>query len=395
MAALMAHPSLALVARSGASFYVFAFAVFWLGVLASFRWVDGGGPAWAYLTAFAVMLSLLNPYPPLLCWPLAAIAYASWQKRWRPMLRDRHLYAAAGAALLGALIVSAASAWSAGLSLAELLARQAAFRAQRGSAVALSQLAVSPLDKAVKLVNQHVLSRVDRLGDASRDDSIWVLGRTQPAIFLWVAAALFGLWIALRRRDHDDRRVLAVSGVLLAVFFTISFPEGRYVLVLLPCWAYFALRGVGALPLNPGLKDVLLGILLLLIAAGTEHAIRRTFVPTSRTAWAGYEGMTAAAPLAAALPEGGAGLRVLLPYPVTPFNELRFRMVMPDGAVWLPRQDADRILSTGSPGFRMAALDYADKPARIQALEARGFSDPKALKGEASGRPMLFLTRTP
>lgn len=395
IALLAAHPSMALFARSGASFYVFAFAVFWLGTLASFRWIETGKPARAYLAALAAVLSLLNPYPPLSCWPLAAAVYAVWEKKSKAVVRDRHIYGAAAATLAGTLLITAVSAWSVGLSLTELLARQAAFRAARGSAVALSQLGVNPLDKLVKLVNQHVLSRVDRLGDASRDDSIWVLGGIQPIVLLWAAAAAFGLWIALRRRDESDRRVLAVTAVLLAVFFTVSFPEGRYALALLPCWAYFALRGAYALPLGQRAREAALGIALLLTAAGAEHAIQRTYVPNSLTAWAGYEGMTAAAPLAASLPDGGQGITMLMPYPVTPLKELRFRMVMPAGATWLPRQEAERILSTGGPEVRMCALDYADQPHRIQALQARGFARSAEFRGEASGRPMLFLMRAP
>jgi hypothetical protein len=396
LAALVAHPSLALFARSGAAFYVFAYALFWLGTLATSRWLAGGKTVWVYVAGATAAACLLNPYPPLLCWPAAGAALAAWDGRAGARARSPHLYGAAALAVALAALATLGMARAYDTSFGSFLARQAAFRADRGSAVALSQLlTINPVDKLVKLLDQQVLSRVDSLGDVSRDDSIWVLGALQPAVVPWALAAVYGLWIALRARAVEDRRALAVAGVLILLFFTVSFPEGRYALALLPCWGYFALRGVAAVARGDLARRVTLAVGLLMLGAGTEHRIRHAYVPRSLRAWTFFEGMQAAAPLVAALPDGGRGTGVFMPYPLRDMPELRFRMVMPAGATWLPRTRAGESTARPGPGAPMAALAYADEPAWVDYLVARGFTRRAELKGEASGRTMLFLVRAP
>jgi hypothetical protein len=394
VAALAAHPSLALFARSGASFYVFAYALFWLGTLAMFRWLTGGKTLWIYVAGAAAAACLLNPYPPLLCWPLAAVIVAVWDGRLRASARSPHLYAAAALAFVLTALATFGMARAYDTSVAAFLSRQAGFRAQRGSAVALSQLvSVNPADKLVKLADQQLLSRVDQLGDPSRDESVWVLGALQPAVIPWALAAIYGIWVALRRRAVEDRRALAVTGVLLLLFFSFSFPEGRYVLALLPCWGYFALRGVGALVRGDTARRVVLAVGLLLLGAGTEYQVRHAYVPRSLQAWTSFEGMQAAAPLVAALPGGGRGTGLFMPYPVWNQPELRFRMVMPPGVTWLPRTRAEEWAQRPGPGAPMAALAYADETAWVNYLLARGFTRRAEVRGEASGRAILFLVK--
>lgn len=396
VAALSAHPSLALFTRTGFCFPLFAYALFWLGALAAFRWLESERSVWSQLAGGVAALCVLNPYPPLVCWPLAAVMLAAWERRLGSALRSPRLYAAATTALVGAGLATAAMAWAYTGSLGDHLERLAAFRADRGHALGLSQLtAFSPLEKLTKLVNQQLLFRFDRLGDLSRDDRVWTLGTLQPVVLLGALAAAAGLVAALHARTADDRRALVSAGALLLVFLTVSFPEGRYVLVLLPCWAYFALRGLALAAGSTAVRQLALAAGLVLLAGSTEHAIRRTYLPTIQTLWRNFEGMRALAPLLASRPDGGRGIQLGMPYPSYLMPELHFRMLMPDGAEWLPPARFERVLVEPTPGRALASLEYADATGRLARLETRGLRRAAELRGEASGRALLLFLRDP
>ncbi len=395
IAATLAHPSLAILGRTGASFYVFAFALFWLGMLAASRRIEGGRAAWIYGAGLVAALCLLNPYPPLFAWPLAVLLLAATSGRLRAFLRDRHAYGAAAVGLLVAALATAGMAAAYETSLPAFLGRLAAFRADRGHAVSAAQLVVSPIDKIVKLADQQLLLRADRLGDVSRVDSVWTLGAVQPAVWIWAALAVVGIAAALRERSGTDRVAMAAAAGLLSLFFTVSFPEGRFALPLLPCWAFLALRGVRVALPGETARRAALGALLLLLAAGTEWRLRETYVPSIRDIAAGSEGMREAAPLIAALPGGGRGARVGMPYAHRFETELYFRMVMPEGTDWRPRPEFARIADAPGDGSGEIALSYADDTDWLLFLDARGFLRRASLRGGATGREIAMLWRPP
>jgi MFS family permease len=395
VAALAAHPSLALCARTGASFYLFAYALFWLGTLAAFRWLDNGRPGWILAAAGVATLSALNPYPPLLCWPLGAALLALWNGRLTATLRSRQLWAATALALIAACAATAAMAAAYDTSLSTFLERLANFRSDRGHAVAFSQLvSAGPLEKLTKLVNQQWLFRFDRLGDLSRGDRAWTLGTLQPAVLVWGLVAAVGLVAALRERSPEDRRALSITVAVLLLFFSFSFPEGRYVLALLPCWGYFGLRGVGHLVRRDTPRQFTLAVSLLLLCGITEYCIKATYVPRIRTIWQNHEGMREIAPILAALP-GSRGILMWMPYRHQTTTDLHFRMLMPQGVEWVPPERFARELAAPQQGVRFGALTYADEPGRLAQFLGRGFSRTAKLRGEASGRELWLLLREP
>ncbi len=396
VAALAAHPSLALFARTGASFYLFVYALFWLGTLAAFRWLAGGPLVWIYVAGGVAALCALNPYPPLLCWPMAAALLAAWEGRLAAALRSRHVWAAAALGLVGVGAVTAALAAAYDTSLPTFLDRLASFRADRGNAVALSQLvSAGPLEKLTKLLNQQWLFRWDLLGDRSREDGVWTLGAFQPVILLWALLAAGGIFAALREPSPEDRRALSVAAAVLLLFFSLSFPEGRYVLVLLPCWGYFGLRGLRLVARRDTPRQLALGLALLCLCGATEWRIRQTYLPMIRSVWQTFEGMRQIAPILAALPPSQGGLLMAMPYRPHLQNGLQFRMLMPAGIVWPPPRDFLRELARAQPGVRFAALAYADEPQQLAEFLSQGFARRADLRGEVSGRALWLLLREP
>jgi len=123
-------------------------------------------------------------------------------------------------------------------------------------------------DKVTKYIHQHVAFARDDLGDRSRDDSLWTLDRplvTWVSCFsIFVVGLLLGVW----RGERDAYMTAIIVLVTLGFFFSVSFPEGRYIIVLVPC--YFA--GVAYV-----LRSVLrvrqvrvLAVVAILISFGSE-----------------------------------------------------------------------------------------------------------------------------
>lgn len=395
IAALAAHPSLALFARTGAAFYVAAYALFWLASWTSCRWLESGRASWLCAAGGAAALCALNPYPPLVVWPLALALAAAWQGQLRAALRSPQIYAALAGAALAAVTATALLATRYDDSLAHFLARLAEFRADRGHSLGLAPLlAHSPLDKFRELLDQQLWFRPNRLGDRSRDDSVWVLGAAQPAIWLFSLAALAGLAAALRERAPEDRRALAFTSALLLVFFSVSFPEGRFVLALLPCWAYFALRGIERCFHRAEWRAFAVGGGLILLAAGTEYAIHTTYLPRVLPIWSGFEGMRGLAQHLAAEPDAGRGSELALPYPRDWVPELYFRMLMPEGAEWLPPRRLEQRLAAPVSARPLVALVYAEDATALARFADAGFTRGGELRGEASGRSLWLLKRS-
>jgi hypothetical protein len=109
--------------------------------------------------------------------------------------------------------------------------------------------------------------------------------------------------------------------------------------------------------------------------------------------WVGAEGIREAAPLVAALPDGGRGIRMAMPRPHRVEPDLYFRMAMPVGASWLPRPDFATLLAQSTPLPRLAAIAYADEVPWLDFLTARNFRKTASMRGRTSGRELWLLVR--
>jgi hypothetical protein len=388
-----AHPAFLPFVRTGASFYLLAFALFWGAVYCTVRYAETGSPR--SLEALAVVLAIfaLNPYPPLAALPLVLPLILAVHGRLRSALADRNALRAAaiGIALFGG--TSAALALLYEGSLGGYFQRIATFQALRAHSVSLSQLtAWGPAEKLAGYANQHWLFRVDALGDPSREDWVWTLGRPSPALLALLPVMGVGAVAGLRRRERPTRVCVVVLVATGAIFATVSFPEGRYLLALVPCYAFLAIRGARSLLPRSQPRELALGVALALLALDTASSLR-SHEREILERWAPYEGIREAAPILAGF--GDEPLLVSLPGPKAPEPTLYFRMAMPPSARWVSAARFERQLEGRGPAPRLVVVEYADGEPQLERLRGLGFSEAGRATGRVSGRPMRILTRPP
>ena len=387
------HPAFLPFVRTGASFYLLAFALFWGAVYCTVLYAElrsGGSLA---LLAVLVALFALNPYPPLAALPFVLLLVLGIHGQVRTALRDLRVY---GAAVISVALFAGASTTLALTyegSLPSYFRRIAAFQAARSHSVSLDQLtARSPGEKLVGYVDRHLLFAVDGLGDPSREDWIWALGRPSLALLATLPVMLVGAVAGLRRRERATGTCLAVLGATGALFATVSFPESRYLLALVPCYAFLAVRGARALLPDPRARELAVGVALALLALDTGASLR-SHERAVRERWHAYDGIREAAPALFAF--GDEPLRVSLPGPKRLEPSLYFRMAMPPSARWLGSARFERLLGGEGSDARLVVVEYADREAQLARLRGLGFSEVGRVRARASGRPMRILTRPP
>ncbi len=267
---LAAAPPYILFVRTVVPHFMFTFMLFWLMVLWMGRYAATGNKAYLYLLGAGTACFALVPYPPMFFLPAVFLLLLWWSGRLKETLLD--LNAPAALFLAGLLFFTATFtiAWSQGEPYAHLMEKAYKFLQTRGGAVSLSKLDPSLLPgKIQKLVDQHLLFLRDDLGDWTRDDALWTLGSVH---LLWLAAfpfGLYGLFTGLKEKRPSARVFASVLFGSYAVALTISFPEGRYLLPVVPCYAYFTILGLRSLLGRFRWKWAFAAVFLLLFSADT------------------------------------------------------------------------------------------------------------------------------
>ncbi|MCH2173118.1 hypothetical protein MK489_20250 [Myxococcota bacterium] len=390
----LAHPSLALLARTGASFYLFAYALFWGSLCFAIRYAETHRTRDLVGAAGCVAVFIANPYPPILALvPCLVILYATLGQL-RETLRTPRIYAAVGLATFSAASGMAVLGMVFETSLATYVARLWRFQQARGAAVSWAQLfETSLIDKLHKWVDQHFLFLVDGLGDPTRSDILWTLGSYHAGFLGFLPLIAYGAWLGLRRHESSARIALAVLAGFGLVFLTVSFPEGRYTVALVPCYAALALTALRQIVPNPEPRRLILAAVLGLLALETQHAIAHAYGPSRQRIWAPPQGMLEAVP---ALNDfSGQPLGIRWPEPVDYAGGLYFRMVM--DPAWgsiddsnfealLDRQDTVRLASVEPPHSRRSAH-----------LEAAGFRPFTRIQTEGPNgtSPLTIWVRPP
>jgi hypothetical protein len=386
------HPAFVPFVRTGASFYLLAFALFWAAIYLTLRYAESGSAR--PLQGLAVVLALfaLNPYPPLAALPLALPLVLLAHGRLRAALADRRVWLAAATSVLLFAGASAAAALFAEGSLRRYVEKISAFQAARSHAVSLRQLAEwSPAEKLLGYVDQHLLFRVDALGDPSRDDWIWVPGRPSYALLATLPVMALGAVAGLRRRETSTRTCVAVLAALGALFASVSFPEGRYLLAAVPCYGLLAIRGARSLLPGSRARELALGVALSLLALETGSIVR-SHEREVLERWRSYDGIREAAVRLARF--GDEPILVRLPNSRALEPSLYFRMVMPPSARWVGADRFERRLAGGEPA-RLVAVEYAEREPQLARLRALGFAEAGAFTTRTTGRSMRILTRPP
>jgi hypothetical protein len=353
------HPSLILFARTGASFYLLAAALFWATMFAALRYAETSHSGWLIAAAISVGLFTADPYPPLAALPVALVFGFAATGRLGATLRDRRVIAATGSALALAAAVTAGlglvfdgSAWT----FAE---RVLAFQGERSASLGLGQLTqVSPVDKLVKWGNQHFLFVIDGLGDPTRGDQIWTLNAYHIGFLALFPVMVFGALRGLRERDPSTRLAVSVIGAFAVVFMTVSFPEGRYTLALVPCYAALFVRGLREVTGEGRAYSAALGAVLVLLSFETQLQLARVYEPRSEAAWRAYDGLRELAPTLS--DHAGRRLRVRMPNDPDYAMKLYFRMVMDPAWRWLPADRFDATLERRPNALRVVVVDAGD-----------------------------------
>ena len=245
---LAAAPPYLLFIRTVVPHFMFTFLLFWVMVKWTADYCRTGNKGYLYFLGAGTACFAMVPYPPMFFLPLFFLLLVAWSGRLKETILDLNLF---GAVLLGGVFFLTATfiiAWTQGEPYAHLMEKAYKFLQTRGGAVSFAKLDPSLLpDKLQKLFDQHILFLRDDLGDWSRDDALWTLGSVH---LLWLAAfpvGLFGLFKGLKDKLASARVFASVLFASYAVALTFSFPEGRYLLPVVPCYAYFITLGLRSL----------------------------------------------------------------------------------------------------------------------------------------------------
>lgn len=263
-------PGLYLYARTGFFFWFFIYAGFWWFLWLVHRYVQTDQPVYLYGSGFLLAYLAMNPYPPILVLPFLAIALLLVYRKFAQTMGSRHVYLAGLCAGLVFVVGHVGTGLAYEGSVSEYWEKVSAFRSVRSGMVSVKKQLMRGVlsEKLTKYTHQHVAFGRDDLGDHSRDDSLWTPDRPLFTwifcFFVFILGVLLGVW----RGERDAYMTGIIVFVTLGFFFSISFPEGRYIIVLVPCYfagvVYFLRSAVR-------LREVrVLAVVAILISFGSE-----------------------------------------------------------------------------------------------------------------------------
>ncbi len=272
---LAAAPPYLLFIRTVVPHFMFTFLLFWIMVKWTADYCRTGNKGYFYLLGAGAACFAMVPYPPMFFLPLFFLLLTAWSGRLKETFLDLNLL---GAVLLGGAVFLLATfviAWTQGEPYVHLMEKAYKFLQTRGGAVSFAKLDPSLLpDKLQKLFDQHLLFLRDDLGDWTRDDALWTLGSVHV---LWLAAfpvGLFGLFRGLKDKLESARVFASVLFSSYAVALTFSFPEGRYLLPVVPCYTYFITLGFRFLLGRFPWRRAAQALFLVLFAANTFFLVK-------------------------------------------------------------------------------------------------------------------------
>ena len=333
------YPPFLLVLRTSVPHFVLPFTLFWLTLALWLRFLSTRRAWPLYAMAPCMAYFALAPYPPLLALPVAA-ALTAWKRgAVGNVVRTPHLYLAAGLSVGMVLAISYLLGTVYCDSYAEYLAHTRQFVRLRSNAFALSNCRPSLLPgKLAKWTNQHVLFLRDTLGDRSRGDDLWTLGRLHLAWLCCLPLAVTGFW-RLARGEAETRPTfpLVLLGIGV-VALTVSYPEGRYLLVAVPCYAVFLLHGVRRVTRKrPGRRPQLYAVLLFALACNTYALVTGPYNRYMVSKWQRKAGVREAIESVVRRTHGRTDARVC--FPGLDYPELLYARAIADFRVTLVGED--------------------------------------------------------
>lgn len=385
------HPSMLLFTRTGASFYLFAHALFWGVMAAALRYSESRQRRWLVAATLLVALFVANPYPPLAALPFALLFAFASSGRLAAARRNWRIYLAVGSAVALAALLTLGLGLAYDGSALGFAERVLRFQGERSASIGIAQLTgVDPTDKLLKWANQHFLFLVDDLGDPTRSDTGWTLNAHHAGFLGLLPVMAFGAVAGLRAHEPQARLAASVVAAFALVFLTVSFPEGRYTLALIPCYAAFAVRGVREAAGHGFAFPLALGVILSLLSLETQIHLARVYEPRSEEIWRPFDGIRELAPRLAA--HAGRPVRVRLPGDPDYASNLYFRMVMDPAWRWLPADRFDATLDRQPREIRVVVVE-AEAVAELAKWHVLGFAERTRLEAGRGSRPLVVLER--
>jgi hypothetical protein len=379
--------------RTAVPHFMLSFLLFWLIVLLTVRWRRTRERWCLYALAAAFAYYALAPYPPLVVAPLVMSWLVIRGRALRRIVTEPHAYVAAllGVALYWGVAYGVAITHES--TYAVYRERAAGFVAMRsGKAFALDRLAPGELAaKAQKLLDQHILFRRDQLGDTSREDDLWTVGAPHPGWLLLVPFAVVGLWRGLRTRDEGAEVAAAVVAASYAVAFLVSFPEGRYLITVIPCYAYFVLRGLDAVLRQATARIVGRATALFAMAVGTFLLVTGEYNAGITTRWWNMGGMRAV--VKAIRSDYGNPSPIYLNWPELRYHQWLYLEMLANFRVKSTEDMAMLASVTNAPkGRRYFIVREAADTREIRRLTGAGFFKVgRELEDAATGRRVVLL----
>ena len=189
-------------------------------------------------------------------------------------------------------------------------------------------------EKLQKLTNQHLLFQRDSLGDKTRYDELETLGEIHYPYLILFPVLLWGLWTALRERSPLTVLFASTLGGILLFYLTLSYPQGRYMLIAVPCYLYFLHYGIQDLLKNEQFRNFALSVVLLVFATYTYLSMHSHYQQYALIKIRYNEGIRE---IAEALPAPKPGVKEYISKstPITYESWLYFQMLTNFRATWV------------------------------------------------------------
>ena len=254
-----------------------SFMLFWAAIYIFYRFVNSEKNRYLYILSIVLAYYGKNPYLHIVFLPPIFLGYLIYKKFFMKLFRNKHFYLAAVLMIIlytGITFILAAKYDN---SYASFTQKTEQFLKLRGHSMSLSNVKLNLFKyKALKYINQHVFPKYDLLGDTTRDDRIWTLNGVEgpwQLLYVFFVMGFIGNLIRIFSGKNDDVTILflIITSSIILLCFIFSFPEGRYMLPIVPCYSFFILRTVNficvksniSLKLNPLIYSVIVLVLCL------------------------------------------------------------------------------------------------------------------------------------
>ncbi len=389
VAALAAFPPILLAARTGIAFWGVLFACYWLVILFVIRFLETSRSRYLYAASFPAAYLAVNLWANLPSLPIALFFLIIVHRKLRATFLNPHLYGSIALAIILAAGVYLLTTASLGLTVSEYLQRSRMYVELRSGSVALT----NPFDPTLviqrfwKLINQQFLFKRDALGDQNRTDELWTLGSLH---IIWLASLplmALGAIQGFIRRDGATLSALAILSAIYLYFFTLSFPEGRYMRIVAPCYILLLLRGLQSITNGAVASHLIPTSYLAALALNTAFLLFGPYHDFMRERWSNQDGLKE---IAQALAEQshGAPAFISLPQKRAYADWLVFSMYSNFSPLWVEKE---KLLEISDPVTTIYAVEL-DGSQNEEWLN-RGFKKVREVESKIGRRKFFVFAR--